>query len=204
MRCSIVRAPPALRAIELRLCYGEFAVRHARQARPTIDRFIDGAARRGITIVAWTVPARGFSYEDLAATVASAAAIAPQPAMDTRSRRRFGTRRRFLGRRRGSGGPRWQRMCRACARRSDRACLLAATVEDPVIEHLQRHRFAVRRDRRRRRCAAADGVLARAAHRSVARGDARRTLKRRSYGVLQQLAGGRHPDRYRRSNGQSG
>ncbi len=57
-------------AIELRLCYGEYdEVTPAR--RVTIDRFIDGAAQRGIAVVAWTVP-RAASFEDLAANVAAA------------------------------------------------------------------------------------------------------------------------------------
>jgi hypothetical protein len=60
-----------LSAIELRMCYGEFnEVTPAR--RSTIDRFIDGAARRNIAIVAWTVP-RAVTFEDLAADVSAAA-----------------------------------------------------------------------------------------------------------------------------------
>lgn len=60
-----------IRAVELRLTYGEYAqITPARKA--TVDRFIDGAAERGIAIVAWTVP-RALTYEDLAANVAAAA-----------------------------------------------------------------------------------------------------------------------------------
>jgi hypothetical protein len=57
--------------IELRLTYGEYAFITAAR-RPTIDRFIDGAAQRGIAVVGWTVP-RAPSFEDLAANVAAAA-----------------------------------------------------------------------------------------------------------------------------------
>jgi len=60
-----------LSAIELRMCYGEFSELTSAR-RPVIDRFIDGAARRGIAIVAWTVP-RAVTFEDLAADVAAAA-----------------------------------------------------------------------------------------------------------------------------------
>jgi hypothetical protein len=60
-----------LRTIELRMCYGEY-VYFTAQRRPAIDRLIDGASRRGIAVVAWTVP-REVSFEDLAANVAAAA-----------------------------------------------------------------------------------------------------------------------------------
>jgi hypothetical protein len=59
-----------IRAIELRLRYGEYdEVTPARRA--VIDRFIDGAAARGIAIVAWTVP-RAVSFEDVAGAVVAA------------------------------------------------------------------------------------------------------------------------------------
>jgi len=59
-----------LRAIELRLCYGEFTYATPARRGP-IDRLIDGAAQRGIAVLAWTVP-RAVSFEDLAANVAAA------------------------------------------------------------------------------------------------------------------------------------
>ena len=120
-----------LRAIELRFCYGEYSyVTPARRA--AIDRFIDAAARRGIAIVAWTVP-RNASFEDLAANVASAAyrtaagngiqglAVDLERGVD------------FLG---GAEDPRTalatyvQKLREAVGPR----VLIAATVEDPVIE----------------------------------------------------------------------
>lgn len=122
-----------VRAIELRLCYGEFA-EVTPASRPTIDRFIDGAALRGITIVAWTIP-RAASYEDLAAAVAAAgyrtaAGNGPRGlAVDLERGDDFlGTGEigraalaTYLSRLRDAVGAR---------------VLLVATVEDPQIEHL--------------------------------------------------------------------
>jgi hypothetical protein len=121
-----------LRAIELRLCYGEYTYFTGRRA--TIDRFIDGAARRGIAVVAWTIP-REASFEDLAANVAAAAyrtAAGNGPrglAVDLERGADFlGTGdlgraalATYLSRLREAVGPR---------------VLLVATVEDPDIERL--------------------------------------------------------------------
>jgi len=120
-------------AIELRMRYGEYdEVTPARRA--AIDRFIDGAAQRGITIVAWTVP-RADTFEDLAADVAAAAyrtAAGNGPrglAVDLERGADFlgaGQPGRtalagYLGRLREAVGPH---------------VLLVATVEDPYIEQL--------------------------------------------------------------------
>ena len=122
-----------IRAIEMRLCYGEYAeVTPARRA--AVDRFMDGAAQRGIGIVAWTIP-RTVSYEDLAAAVAAAgyrtaAGNGPRGlAVDLERGDDFlGTGETgraalaiYLSRLRDAVGPR---------------VLLVATVEDPHIEHL--------------------------------------------------------------------
>ncbi len=122
-----------LRTILLRMCYGEYDEltplrRHA------IDAFIDGAAQRGIGILAWTVP-RAVSYEDLAANVGAlayrtAAGNGPRGlAVDLERGPDFlGTGepgrialRDYLAQLRAAVGPR---------------ALLVATVEDPQLEGL--------------------------------------------------------------------
>jgi hypothetical protein len=122
-----------LRAIELRFCYGEYTYFRPAHRAP-IDRLIDGATRRGIAVVAWTVP-RAVSFEDLAANVAAAgyrtaAGNGPHGlAVDLERGEDFlgsGEAGRaalatYLGRLREAVGPR---------------VLLVATVEDPDIEKL--------------------------------------------------------------------
>jgi hypothetical protein len=122
-----------LRAIQLRLCYGEYAY-FTPARRAIIDRFIDGAAARHITVIAWTVP-RAVTFEDLAANVASAAYRTPAGngvrgvAVDLERGADFlGTGAvgyaalaTYLARLREAVGPR---------------VLLVATVEDPNIERL--------------------------------------------------------------------
>jgi hypothetical protein len=122
-----------LRTIELRLCYGEYSYLTPAH-RAILDRFIDGAAQRGIAIVAWTVP-RAVTFEDLATNVAAAAyrtaaGNGPQGlAVDLERGADFlGTGddgrialSTYLARLREAVGGR---------------VLLVATVEDPDLEHL--------------------------------------------------------------------
>ena len=60
-----------IRSIVLRVAYGPFWEVTA-DARPIIDALLDGAAARGIAIVAWTVP-RGTDADDLANAARAAA-----------------------------------------------------------------------------------------------------------------------------------
>jgi hypothetical protein len=122
-----------LRAIELRMCYGEFD-EITPERRAVIDHFIDAATARGIAIIAWTVP-RAVTFEDLAANVAALAYRTPAGngplaiAVDLERGSEFlGTARTgraalgaYLGRLREAVGAR---------------ALLIATVEDPALEHL--------------------------------------------------------------------
>lgn len=122
-----------LHAVELRMAYGEFdEVAPARRA--LIDRFIDGAARRGIRILAWTVP-RAATFEDLAASVRAAAyrtAAGNGPRGVAVDLERGAD---FLG----SGGAAYAALA-AYPRRLRAALgphvLIVATVEDPHIETL--------------------------------------------------------------------
>ncbi len=121
-----------IRALELRLTYGESAqITPARQ--PAIDRLIDGAARRGIAILAWTVP-RAVSFEDLAASVAAAAYRTPSGHRLSGLAVDLERGPDFL-----SAGGSAQALA-DYARRLREAIgpnvLLVATVEDPVLEHL--------------------------------------------------------------------
>ncbi len=126
-------ASAGVRAVQLRLAYGEYAqITAVRKA--TIDRFLDGAAARGIAILAWTVP-RAVSFEDLATNVATlvyrtAAGNGPSGlAVDLERGADFlGTGpvgrealATYLHRLREAVGP---------------GVLLVATVEDPYIENL--------------------------------------------------------------------
>jgi hypothetical protein len=122
-----------VRALEVRLCYGEYAY-FAPAHRAQLDVIIDGAARRGIAVVAWTVP-RAVSFEDLAANVAAAGyrtaagngprglAVDLERGEDFMGSGEFGRAAlaTYLSRLREAVGPR---------------VLLVATVEDPDLEKL--------------------------------------------------------------------
>jgi hypothetical protein len=124
-----------LRSIVLRTTYGPFD-EIAPAAKPTIDALVDGAAARGISVVAWTVP-RSTDFEDVAAEVAAANYVTPSGngfaalAVDL-ERGSY-----FLG----DGATGYAAL--AAYMRGLRAALgadypLIATVEDPYLEHLTR------------------------------------------------------------------
>jgi hypothetical protein len=122
-----------VRAIELRMCYGEDA-EITPQRRAVIDRFIDGAAARGITILGWTIP-RAVTFEDLAANVAAAAYRTPAG---------NGPRGLAVDLERGSdfldtgnaGSPALATYLERLREAVGPRVLLVATVEDPQIEEL--------------------------------------------------------------------
>jgi len=132
----VARAHAAgLRSIVLRTTYGPFE-EIAPAAKPTIDAILDGAAARGISIIAWTVP-RSTGFEDVAAEVAAASYVTPSGngfaalAVDLE---RGGY---FLGD--GASGyaalGSYLRLLRAAL---GPEYPLIATVEDPYLEHLTR------------------------------------------------------------------
>jgi hypothetical protein len=122
-----------LRAILLRLCYDEFDERTPAR-RPALDALIDGAAARGIAVIAWSVP-RAVTFEDLAANVGALAyrtaagngprglAVDLERGPDFLGSGAAGRRalQTYLARLREAVGPR---------------VLLVATVEDPQLEGL--------------------------------------------------------------------
>lgn len=127
-----------LRSIDIRTTYGAFDEITPEDA-PVIDRLIDTAAERGIATIAWTVP-RSTSFEDLAAEIAAAghrtAAGHGFAALNVDLERG----EYFLGN--GASG------YAALAKYLDllRAALgphypIAATVEDPYLEHLTNARY---------------------------------------------------------------
>jgi hypothetical protein len=150
-------AKAGLRYIELRLAYGEFW-EITPDARRPVDALIDAAAARGIAVIGWTIP-REASFEDLASSVAAA---------NYRTAR--GTRLAGValdlergGEFMGGGKPAYEAL--AEYPRLLRAALgpryaIIATVEDPYFERLTNRGRAVREDRRQRKRAPADGLLA--------------------------------------------
>ncbi len=122
-----------LRYVELRLAYGAFDEVTA-EARPTIDRLVDGLDAAGIAVVGWTVP-RALAFDDLARDAAVAAYRTPSGhrlaglAVDVERGEEF------LGE-----GPRGYAALRDYLRVLRAAVgphvLLAANVEDPFLERL--------------------------------------------------------------------
>jgi hypothetical protein len=122
-----------IRAIELRVAYGPFS-QITPDDRATIDALLDGAASNGIAVLAWTVP-RNTAFEDLATAVRMAryrttrGAHFAGLAVDLErgddylgsGAAGYAALATYLGGLRAALGPRY---------------LIAATVEDPFLEHL--------------------------------------------------------------------
>jgi hypothetical protein len=129
-----------LRSIELRLAYGAFD-EMTPDAKPTIDRLIDGLAAHRIATIGWTVP-RAASFEDLARDAEVAAYRTPAGngitglAVDLERGEEF------------MGGPRGKDDLRTYLAALRRAVgprvLLIATIEDPYLEHLDQAKFPYR------------------------------------------------------------
>ncbi|HEY0614053.1 MAG TPA: hypothetical protein VGC96_05405 [Candidatus Elarobacter sp.] len=134
-------ARAGIRSVELRLAYGAFD-EVTPEAKPAVDRLIDGFAARGIAVIGWTVP-RTASFEDLARAAQAAAYRTPRGnaigglAVDLERGEEFMGRgpsaaaalRVYLARLRRAVGPR---------------VLLVATVEDPFLERLDQRAFPYR------------------------------------------------------------
>lgn len=120
-------------ALEIRTAYGEFD-ELAPAARPAIDALLDDAAAAGIATIGWTVP-RAATFEDLSRAVATATYRTPRGngfaalAIDLErgdaflgdGRAGFAAIATYARLLRAALGPRYP---------------IAATVEDPYLEHL--------------------------------------------------------------------
>lgn len=127
-----------LRYVELRLAYGAFD-EMTPQAKPTIDRLIDGLTGAGVRVVGWTVP-RALAYDDLARNAAVAAYRTPAGNGIAGLGVDVERGEEFMGDG-PSGRAALENYLRVLREAVGHRVLLAANVEDPFLERLDQSKY---------------------------------------------------------------